>query len=410
MLLLEELLSSPHQMLVHSAVEASHKVAARDRLGGFEAGGFSFFLSTIVKVIDVKQTETGVLLRVQAEGRVAVKSLVQAQPYFRAVVVPLTDSVDLDTLQAPTWRDICGNVERLRSLMRDVQNLSNKFKGPETSNLQRAMQWVDNPQPLVFSSSSLMLNSRPASGAPPDGLRTPPTGSFASGSYDSDDFQPSKILANQIQPDVDPIFTESISGSVSDSESDAQYAAAASTGAAGATAAASGAASTSGSGSGSGGSGSGSGSGSGTSGPAAGLPGAAAGSRGGSGGGGTSGSGSGGGGGGAGGLGFSTSSGLAAAAVLGDGSALGPGGVIRSRPSLLDLERACRLSMAAIQVLPRTTEEERAAVRAAQTAALETQDVLERLHLANKVMGEARGLLSAKCALLTLSASSSSSS
>ena len=23
----------------------------------------------------------------------------------------------------------------------DVQNLSNKFKGPETSNLQRAMQW-----------------------------------------------------------------------------------------------------------------------------------------------------------------------------------------------------------------------------------------------------------------------------
>lgn len=137
----------------HVQVEASHKVEARDRLGGFEAGGFSFFLSNIVKVgagvspcahtllkrfakllptvgqtscmtftlppalrhaalthastrllaavqvIDVKQTETGVLLRVQSEGRVAVKSLVQAQPYFRAVVVPLTDSVDLDTLQ-----------------------------------------------------------------------------------------------------------------------------------------------------------------------------------------------------------------------------------------------------------------------------------------------------------------------
>ncbi|PNW71873.1 hypothetical protein CHLRE_16g669450v5 [Chlamydomonas reinhardtii] len=369
------------------SVEASHKVEARDRLGGFEAGGFSFFLSNIVKVIDVKQTETGVLLRVQSEGRVAVKSLVQAQPYFRAVVVPLTDSVDLDTLQAPTWRDICGNVERLRSLMRDVQNLSNKFKGPETSNLQRAMQWVDNPQPLVFASSSLMLNSRPSSGAAPSGLRTPPTGSFASGSYDAEDFQPSKILANQIQPDVDSIFTESISGSISDSESDAQYAAAASTGAAGAS---SGAASTA--------SGTGSGSGNGGSGPSpssssAGLPGAAAGSRGGSGSGG-------------GGLGFSTSSGLAAAAVLGDGSALGPGGVIRTRPSLLDLERACRLSMAAIQILPRTTEEERAAVRAAQTEALETQDVLQRLHLANRVMAEARGLLSAKCALLTLSSAS----
>ncbi|KAG2435867.1 hypothetical protein HXX76_007062 [Chlamydomonas incerta] len=400
MLLLEELLSSPHQMLVHSAVEpsrkveASHKVDAADRLGGFEAGGFSFFLSTIVKVIDVKQTEGGVLLRVQAEGRVAVKSLVQAAPYFRAVVVPLTDSVDLDTLQAPTWRDICGNVERLRGLMRDVQNLSNKFKGPETSNLQRAMQWVDNPQPLVFASSSLMLNSRPAARAAPGGLATPPTGSFASGSFDGEDFQPSKILANQIQPDVDPIFMESISGSVADSESDAQYAAAASTGAAGAsssaTTGASASTSSSGSGSGSGASGPSSSSPSSSS---AGLPGAAAGSRGGSGG--------------SGGLGFSKSSGLAAAAILGDGSALGPGGVIRARPSLLDLERACRLSMAAIQILPRTTEEERAAVRAAQTAALETQDVLERLHLANRVMAEARGLLSAKCALLTLSSASS---
>eukprot|EP00198_Chlamydomonas_reinhardtii_P009834 XP_001699171.1 predicted protein [Chlamydomonas reinhardtii] len=307
MLLLEELLSSPHQMMVHSAVEASHKVEARDRLGGFEAGGFSFFLSNIVKVIDVKQTETGVLLRVQSEGRVAVKSL-------------------------------------------DVQNLSNKFKGPETSNLQRAMQWVDNPQPLVFASSSLMLNSRPSSGAAPSGLRTPPTGSFASGSYDAEDFQPSKILANQIQPDVDSIFTESISGSISDSESDAQYAAAASTGAAGAS---SGAASTA--------SGTGSGSGNGGSGPSP----------------------------------SSSSAGLP-----------GPGGVIRTRPSLLDLERACRLSMAAIQILPRTTEEERAAVRAAQTEALETQDVLQRLHLANRVMAEARGLLSAKCALLTLSSAS----
>lgn len=55
---------------------------------------------------------------------------------------------------------------------------------------------------------------------------------------------------------------------------------------------------------------------------------------------------------------------------------------------------------------PITVSQERAAVRAAQTEALETQDVLQRLHLANRVMAEARGLLSAKCALLTLSSAS----
>ncbi|GLC45284.1 hypothetical protein PLESTB_000716700 [Pleodorina starrii] len=350
MLLLEELLSSPHQMLVHSAVEPTNSLpgdpTATDRLGAFEAGGFVFHLSTIVKVIDVKQTDRGVLLRVQAEGRVAVKSLAQTRPYFRAVVVPVTDSVDLDRLQAPLWREICASVERLRGLMKDVQNLAAKFKSPETANLQRAMYWVDNPQPLVFSSSSMLLNSRTA-----DGGRNVGGGAAVGPLSSYDDFQPSKILANQIQPDADPLYTDSESiSSGSDSECDAQYAAAAAAGAEPPLPLAAGQ-----------------------------LPGAAAGGGG----------------------------GLAAGAVLGGGagSILG-GGLIRTRPSLLDLERACRLSLAAIQTLPRATEEERESTRRHQVAALETQDVLERLQLAQRVMGEARALLSAKCALMALTPAS----
>ncbi|GIL55183.1 hypothetical protein Vafri_10793 [Volvox africanus] len=343
MLLLEELLSSPHQMLIHSVVEPLESktgtLSAADRLGAYEAGGYVFCLSTIVKVIDVKQTESGVLLRVQAEGRVAVKSLAQTRPYFRAVVVPVTDSVDLDRLQTPLWRDICASVERLRELMKDVQNLAAKFKSPETANLQRAMYWVDNPHPLVFSSSSMLLNSRTADGGR-NIASVRPLASY-------DDFQPSKILASQILPDTEPIYTDSENiSSGSDSESDAQYAAAAAAGAEPPPP------------------------------PFSQLPGAAAG-------------------------------GLAAAAVLGGGagSILGSG-AIRTRPSLLDLERACRLSLAAIQMLPRATDEEREKIRRHQVDALETQDVLERLHLAQRVMGEARALLSAKCALMALSTAS----
>ncbi|EFJ41504.1 hypothetical protein VOLCADRAFT_119690 [Volvox carteri f. nagariensis] len=309
MLLLEELLSSPHQMLVHSSVEPTNSTSsgasATSRLGAYEAGGFVFCLSTIVKVIDVKQTESGVLLRVQAEGRVAVKSLAQTQPYFRAVVVPVTDAVDLDRLQ-------------------DVQNLAAKFKAPETANLQRAM------------------HCRTAEGR--DTTTAGPLGSC-------DDFQPSKILAAQVFPDTETLYTDSETiSSGSDSEYDAQYAAAAATGVELPPPLPP---------------------------PPVQLP---VGSAGG---------------------------GLAAAAVLGGGSGSILGGsVIRTRPSLLDLERACRLSLAAIQVLPQATEEEREDIRSHQAAAMETQDVLERLQLAQRVMGEARGLLSAKCALMALSAAS----
>ncbi|GFR52471.1 hypothetical protein Agub_g15040 [Astrephomene gubernaculifera] len=389
-LLLEELLSSPHRMLVHTAVDNSGRVAAGSRLGGYEAGGCVFYLSSIVKVIDVKQTDRGVLLRVQSEGRVAVRSLVQTRPYFRAVVVPVTDTVDLDRMQAATWRDICYSVERLRALMRDIQNLAAKFKSPETANLQRSMHWVDNPNPLVFSSSSMLLNSRTTPVYSTSANRTnsssnsntATTSSLPSSPIASlEDFQPSKILASQIQPD-DFLATESAYGgdiadsmlasaaSGSESESDAQYAAAAAAGAeprASATTTSSSTPSSSSS--------SPSSSSSSVKSSSTGLPGAAAGNL-----------------------------AAAAAAVLGGGGggALG-GAVIRSRPSLLDLERACRLSLAAIQPLPTATQEEREALLRWQEEALETQDVLQRLQLACRVMGESRALLAAKCALMALS-------
>lgn len=43
-------------------------------------------------------------------------------------------------------------------------------------------------------------------------------------------------------------------------------------------------------------------------------------------------------------------------------------------------------------------------MRLRQREALETQDVLQRLRLCQRVMAEARGLLSAKCALLAIAA------
>ncbi len=137
----------------------------------------------------------------------------------------------------------------------------------------------------------MLLNSRTLDGSGSGAAAVSPLGSY-------DDFQPSKILAQQIQPDTEPLYTDSEAiSSGSDSEFDVQYAAAAAAGAEPPPT------------------------------PTQ-LPGGAGG-------------------------------GLAAAAVLGGGagSILGGGGVIRSRPSLLDLERACRLSLAVIQALPRATEE-----------------------------------------------------
>ncbi len=38
-------------MMVHAAVDLTDAVPAAARLGGFEAGGHTFFMSTIVKVV-----------------------------------------------------------------------------------------------------------------------------------------------------------------------------------------------------------------------------------------------------------------------------------------------------------------------------------------------------------------------
>ncbi|KAG2498269.1 hypothetical protein HYH03_004018 [Edaphochlamys debaryana] len=377
MLLLEELLSSPHGMLVHSAIlpaGSSHGAGGdmASRLGGYQAGGYVFFLSTIIKVIDIKQTEAGVLLRVQSEGRVAVKSLAQTRPYFRAVVVPVTDTVDLDRLQSPAWRDISTSVDRLRQLMREVQDLANKFKTPEANNLQRAMSWVDNPQPLVFSSSSMLLNSRtrdPGQSGPNTGTTPSLYGSTGSlGSGDDEDFQPSKILASNILPDSITLTDSSPTNSTDSDRDRLDYATAAALnylgpnpgpGARGPSSSGADASSPSSADA-----------------PGSGSPGLPGGAQ----------------------------AGLMAAAVMGaDSSPILGGASIKTRPSLLDLERACRLSLAAIQLLPNATEEEREAIRRHQQAALETQDVVERLTLAYRVMAEARGLLAAKCALMSLS-------
>lgn len=102
----------------------------------------------------------------------------------------------------------------------DVQNLCAKFKCPETANLQRAMTWVDYPHPRLFASSSLLLNS-PACASSGFGTTTASASSASSTSlssssnglpgsptqsYDFDDFQPSKIMAKHIGWDGEDII------------------------------------------------------------------------------------------------------------------------------------------------------------------------------------------------------------
>ncbi len=109
----------------------------------------------------------------------------------------------------------------------DVQNLCAKFKSPETANLQRAMTWVDYPHPRLFASSSLLLNSpacassgfgtasaSAASSASPASTSSSSASSSSSSnglpgsptqSYDFDDFQPSKIMAKHIGWDGEDI-------------------------------------------------------------------------------------------------------------------------------------------------------------------------------------------------------------
>lgn len=86
-----------------------------------------------MQVVNAAETPNGCRLRVQAEGRVAVKSLTMLQPYFKALVVPLTDAVSLDALTPPGW-------ERTHALYRELRTLVQVRGGARSRGARQAFE------------------------------------------------------------------------------------------------------------------------------------------------------------------------------------------------------------------------------------------------------------------------------
>jgi hypothetical protein len=65
-------------------------------------------------------------------------------------------------------------------------------------------------------------------------------------------------------------------------------------------------------------------------------------------------------------------------------------------------QRALRLSFAALQVVPESSDKEQMQLIRKKVTAMETSSTLERLELTLQVMSQSRALLAAKCALKSL--------
>ncbi|PNW71850.1 hypothetical protein CHLRE_16g670500v5 [Chlamydomonas reinhardtii] len=130
-----------------SSVEAEAERAAsrgEDAAGGPGSfvGGYNFSLSCgcLVQVLSAKPYTGGYLVRIRGEGRLGISGLPQTGPYMRAQVYPLPDqplAAGEEGRQA-----LQRQAEHLQDIMRDVQNLSSKFRCDETAALQQAMRWL----------------------------------------------------------------------------------------------------------------------------------------------------------------------------------------------------------------------------------------------------------------------------
>lgn len=125
------------KLFVHVVVTTTRESPAARMPGAYVGDNFVMALGTLVKVIDLRSTpHMGYQVRIQAEGRVSVKTITQLHPYIKGAVIPIHDApaTDLNLIRQ--------RAEHLEDIMRDVQNLSQKFRSEESANLRQAMVWV----------------------------------------------------------------------------------------------------------------------------------------------------------------------------------------------------------------------------------------------------------------------------
>ena len=112
--------------------------------GALVGDGFALALATLVTVVEVKAQGVGALVRVQAEGRVAIEGLTQTSPYILGAVAPLLD----DPVPAAAVGQVLKCADSLGEVLRECSNLCAKFGGVEAAGLQQALLWADR-RPLL---------------------------------------------------------------------------------------------------------------------------------------------------------------------------------------------------------------------------------------------------------------------
>ncbi|KIZ02638.1 hypothetical protein MNEG_5321 [Monoraphidium neglectum] len=140
--MLERALQSDPPVFCHISVEqpVDPGTSSAARLPGALVGdNFVLALGTLVQIVEVKAQGVGALVRVQAEGRIAVESLKQLQPYIAGAVTPLLDDpVPQDSIGAALKA-----ADELASMLRECADLCAKFGGMEAAALQQAQLWAE---------------------------------------------------------------------------------------------------------------------------------------------------------------------------------------------------------------------------------------------------------------------------
>ncbi|MEW5314742.1 MAG: hypothetical protein WDW38_006214 [Sanguina aurantia] len=332
--LVEATVTRQHQVFVHTMIEegAAGRATLARCPSAHQVGKHVLCSAVLVKVMEIKEAPRGVIVRVRAEGRVAIKALRTVEPYITGVVVPVLDAApplvagSAEGGGGVLWA-LQAAVRELEEVMRDVQNLARKFKCVETTNLAHALDvWVGEKRPVMVSTELSWLS---------DGEATPAAAAAAAAAA-AGPSNPTASATASVEPS--PADAESLASS---GRSEGEATAAVASVSAGASETVEGGGGLSGDGSSSSGSSSGSG---------------------------------------------------VLLEAMGRGMTPDPA-------LLLDLERASRLSFAALQLLPQATAHEKAQCLVEQRKAMEMQDTLARLQHVLAIMTTSRNMLAAKCAL-----------
>ncbi len=136
-LLLDEALANDQQLFVAAVLEPDTESDLNGTSGKLD---FSLSCACVCKVLQAKPYPgdgKSMLVRVRGEARVRLSSLQQVQPYMRAELYHMPDAPIL----ARDLGSVSSQLEQLRAVMRDIQNLCSKFRCDETAAVQQAMRW-----------------------------------------------------------------------------------------------------------------------------------------------------------------------------------------------------------------------------------------------------------------------------